>query len=1189
MRLRRLHLKSFGPFTDKLLELGAAGQGLVLVHGPNEAGKSSALRAISDLRFGIPQQSSDNFVHSYPDMRIGGEFVDRHGTKYSFIRRKGRNATLLFADTDLNEPISEKPVPPDVEALLTCGLTKDSYDSMFGLDHRRLREGGQALLKGEGDVGAALFEASAGVRSIPDVVGRLEASARRFFMPGARGKNARINESLTAYEARHAELRQAQVRPAQWAELFKAEQATARKVAELESRRLDVSGRLLLIKELRAVAPLLSTFDNAARILEELKSATLLSTTAPAERAAAESGLSDALHNASVASEEFKQQMQRLDELKLDTAILTVSAAVKRLAASSEAIDQHRRDIADAQTDVAAEEAQVSALAGRIAPEVIADEVLKKAPTKAERMTIEKRLRELEGAQQAFDHHRESAVQDGEGEDPAIKDLPSAELRTALRIALSEVTRSDATFKRLSALPSEIKAAQRMVDQALATIGLPDEAAAQRVRPLLDGQIDTALQEENENRTQRASFATRIDEIDEGLSDAVVQRGRLLAQGAVPTREEVDAARSHRDSGWTLIRGVYIDGISPAIGDYGGGTPLPQAYEQAVVRADRLADELAGDQERAAQLQASNTAIRTLEKDRDTLVQLTDKVDRTETERLGRWREVLIAAGLPFYPPAGLRDWQALLSTARHSLETLHAKRDELEQAQGVEQALVTQLRSAILAMELAKPSEAAPLSTLSAMAAEVTEMIRQREEAIQKAVGKEAERKQQRQKWITRETQLKEGLETALQVARTVSSNLLLPETLDVQGIRARMLEFEELENAATRRTAARTKQHRAEQALAALVTAAKAVWEALGETEPSDLRLYGERLAGRLAAAEAVQSGRAFAQQAADSALASQRNHESTATRYRKVLVELCRAAGVESEPLLPEAEERSRRRRDTQDAVDKSRVHLAAASRRSIDELRALLAGQEAAQMDSDELVYTRELSEVDNDLPQARERKEHARRELDAIDASDTAAAAREAMEQAASSVRAHMSPWIRSKIAHALLAEALKRFRERAQGPMLAAASGYFEKMTRGEFVRLISDDSGKEPVLIAQRRQGARIQVEEMSEGTRDQLYLALRLAALDVRRAAGVDLPVVLDDVLMASDEDRSGAMLEALADFGRDNQVIVFTHHRHIAEMAVQRIPREKLAVVQLEPTDTRLEDTHLLPDRVMLADPA
>jgi uncharacterized protein YhaN len=219
-----------------------------------------------------------------------------------------------------------------------------------------------------------------------------------------------------------------------------------------------------------------------------------------------------------------------------------------------------------------------------------------------------------------------------------------------------------------------------------------------------------------------------------------------------------------------------------------------------------------------------------------------------------------------------------------------------------------------------------------------------------------------------------------------------------------------------------------------------------------------------------------------------------------------------------------------------------------------------------MDTDEDFLTQEHTVVDDKLRLARKREEQTRQELEAIDGSDTASVARDAMERAASSLRRHMSPWIRSRIAYALLAESLRRFRDRAQGPMLKAASGYFERMTRGEFLRLISDDSGKEPVLIAERRTGTRIRVEEMSEGTRDQLYLALRLAALDVRRSAGIDLPVILDDVLMTSDEERSGAMLEALADFARGNQVIVFTHHRHIADMAVRSVSSEKLTVVPL-----------------------
>ena len=60
--------------------------------------------------------------------------------------------------------------------------------------------------------------------------------------------------------------------------------------------------------------------------------------------------------------------------------------------------------------------------------------------------------------------------------------------------------------------------------------------------------------------------------------------------------------------------------------------------------------------------------------------------------------------------------------------------------------------------------------------------------------------------------------------------------------------------------------------------------------------------------------------------------------------------------------------------------------------------------------------------------------------------------------------------------------------------------------------------------------------------------------------------MPVVLDDVLMTSDEDRAAAALEALADFGRSNQVIVFTRHRHVAELARQQAMPERMAVVEL-----------------------
>lgn len=218
-----------------------------------------------------------------------------------------------------------------------------------------------------------------------------------------------------------------------------------------------------------------------------------------------------------------------------------------------------------------------------------------------------------------------------------------------------------------------------------------------------------------------------------------------------------------------------------------------------------------------------------------------------------------------------------------------------------------------------------------------------------------------------------------------------------------------------------------------------------------------------------------------------------------------------------------------------------------------------------MDADERAWTHALDEIGARIDAARHHEESGRRELGAIDSSDAAASARDAMERAAATVHSTMPHWIRTRLAQALLAQALKSFRERAQGPMLKSASGYFSRMTGQEFTRLVNDDSD-EPVLLAERHNGALLRVGALSEGTRDQLYLALRLAALDLQRRAGVDLPTVFDDILMTSDERRSKEILEALADFSGKNQVILLTHHKHILDMAKQYVPSELLHTVEL-----------------------
>jgi uncharacterized protein YhaN len=71
-----------------------------------------------------------------------------------------------------------------------------------------------------------------------------------------------------------------------------------------------------------------------------------------------------------------------------------------------------------------------------------------------------------------------------------------------------------------------------------------------------------------------------------------------------------------------------------------------------------------------------------------------------------------------------------------------------------------------------------------------------------------------------------------------------------------------------------------------------------------------------------------------------------------------------------------------------------------------------------------------------------------------------------------------------------------------------------------------------------------------MSDGTRDQLYLSLRLASLEYRLDKAEPMPFIVDDILVNFDEERVQAALKAMAKLGEKNQVLLFTHHRQIAD---------------------------------------
>ena len=148
-------------------------------------------------------------------------------------------------------------------------------------------------------------------------------------------------------------------------------------------------------------------------------------------------------------------------------------------------------------------------------------------------------------------------------------------------------------------------------------------------------------------------------------------------------------------------------------------------------------------------------------------------------------------------------------------------------------------------------------------------------------------------------------------------------------------------------------------------------------------------------------------------------------------------------------------------------------------------------------------------------------------------------------------------WAVLKAASALLGGALDRHRAARRDPLMTRAGAIFALLTGGAFVSLdqaFGDDD--ELQLVGVRRSGENVRVKALSEGTRDQLYLALRLAVIENYAARSEAPPFVGDDIFASFDDERTGAGLEALAAIGDRVQTILFTHHRHVADAAKARL---------------------------------
>ncbi len=240
------------------------------------------------------------------------------------------------------------------------------------------------------------------------------------------------------------------------------------------------------------------------------------------------------------------------------------------------------------------------------------------------------------------------------------------------------------------------------------------------------------------------------------------------------------------------------------------------------------------------------------------------------------------------------------------------------------------------------------------------------------------------------------------------------------------------------------------------------------------------------------------------------------------------------------------RSARARQLRSDVAKSRLAIQAAAGVG-ESYGAFLASLESTS--PEELAarlsgIEEELATVEGRLAAVNQRIGGLDTELSELVSSEQLLAWETEAEELRQQLRDAHRDWIRARIGLRAVEQAVSRYETTRQPAVIREAQESFSRITGGRFTTLLNPVGGNE-LRVRDASGGERAVPGELSRGTLEQLYLAMRLGLIAQYEQNAEPLPVIMDDILVNFDDDRGPLAVKALAEFAMDRQVIVMTCH--------------------------------------------
>ncbi len=1155
MRIDRLDLIAYGPFTDKSLDLSDGTSGLHLIYGDNEAGKSTSLRALIAWLFGIPARTNDSYLHLNPQLRIGGKLRLSGGEELEFVRRKGTKATLLAPGTDA--ALDDSVLIP----FLPGGIDENLFAKLYGIDHGRLVAGGQELLNQSGDLGQALFSAAVGTASLREILSELQNGAEELFKPRASKKL--VNQAISGFKEAQKRIKDSSLPVAVWKKLQKE---LADVLSAIQTVEEDINGKSKeksRLDRLNRVKGALSERRTVKARIEELGDVLLLPEDFDDKLKTASDNLQTAGESKARAEAKMRHLKEESESLNVRNELLDNEEAILAIHKELGAVEKTIKDRPQQDGKRRLLRSEAEQLLKGVRPDMGLDDADRLRPLINNRKWISG-LAQKHGLLNQKKEKAEATLRDCEDEQEAIKKELGEQSQSnldlsELKAAVSAARKAGDLEQRLAdsqKRASDDKAACESELSRLGRFSGTIETLSKVAMPVSET-LDTLEKQFDERSEKIRDYLRRQQELEEEQKQAEQDLKALLLTGDVPTISELEESRTLRNIGWNLIKRKYIDktDVEKDIAEFAPDSDLPTLYEQKVEVADHVSDRirLAADQVvKRADLEAK---IENLKSRLSNITEETGKADEAKETHEKEWNAIWEPLEVNPGTPREMKQWLLRVDKLIANVQAANIVSGDAKKL-----AKDCGAHKEAVSLQISKFGDGIDLQEMSLEA-----MINLCEQRIEQEEA-DLERKRQLEHSLD-DTEIR--IKRSREELKSIESEQInwaqeWGQAIDGLGLKPDV-HPEQATEAFDQLLAFFDKFDRSEELR-------KRIFGMDQVAEKFEKRVFGFadgigfKKDGQEAGTIAAQLNRDL--NAAREARASLKKIEIqgkeikegiedtdiTIRTAREQLASLREQAGVETDDELESVGEHSRKKRALQQKLDTLELELT----RNGDGLSIQALEKEASASDIDaiegelERVST-ELQELQANRDTLRDQRQTLQNEIKAKDGSAVAANASEEAEQQLATMVSGVEKYLRLQIAVLILEQRIEDYRKKNQAPVLARAGELFSKLTLGSYANLRDElDDGGKPVLLGVRPNEVEVSVDGMSDGTRDQLYLSLRLATLEQHLSKGEPMPFVVDDILIGFDDNRTRVCLEVLAELALSTQVLLFTHHRRVLEIA-------------------------------------